>query len=91
MAVAILTFAIFLRSYELARGTPFLNSPKAEDGPYAILGILIIVIIPYLVGTRTARLFRKSRVRFFRSSPTSTRIAPAEAHVGCLAAVGLAE
>jgi hypothetical protein len=67
VAIAILLFGVFLRAYEIAHGTPFLKSPKAEDGPYAILGILLIVIIPYLLGTRIARLFRRSRVRFFRS------------------------
>ena len=67
VVVAILAFGVFLRAYEIAHGTPFLKSPKAEDGPYAILGILIVVIIPYLLGTRIARLFGKSRVRFFRS------------------------
>jgi hypothetical protein len=67
VAIAILLFAVFLRAYEIVHGASFLKSPKAEDGPYAILGILIVVIIPYLLGTRVARLFGRSRVRFFRS------------------------
>jgi hypothetical protein len=67
VAVAIFLFAVFLRAYEIAHGAPFLKSPKVEDGPYAILGILIIVVIPYLIGTRIARLLGRSRVRFFRS------------------------
>jgi hypothetical protein len=67
VAVAILIFGTFLRVYEIANGDPFLRSPKAEDAPYAILGIIIVVMIPYLLGTRIARLFRRSRVRFFRS------------------------
>ena len=67
VAIAILIFGVFLRGYEVANGHPFLKQPKAEDAPYAILGIIIVVMIPYLLGTRIARLFRRSRVRFFRS------------------------
>ena len=67
VAIAILIFGVFLRGYEVASGYPFLKQPKAEDAPFAILGIIIVVMIPYLLGTRIARLFRRSRVRFFRS------------------------
>ena len=39
-------------SYQVINGHPFLKQPKAEDAPYAILGIIIVVMIPYLLGTR---------------------------------------
>jgi predicted nucleic acid-binding Zn ribbon protein len=67
IAVSILLFGFFLNAYQVINGHPFLKQPKAEDAPYAILGIIIVVVIPYLLGTRVARLFRRSRVRFFRS------------------------
>jgi predicted nucleic acid-binding Zn ribbon protein len=67
VAVAILILGIFLRGYEIANGHPFLRSPKAEDGLLVIAGLILVVFLPYLVGIRVARLFRRSRVRFFRS------------------------
>ena len=67
VAVAILIFGIFLRGYEIANDQPFLRSPKAEDGLLVIVGLIFVVFLPYLVGVNVARLFRRSRVRFFRS------------------------
>ena len=67
VAASIFLFGFFLNAYQVINGHPFLKQPKAEDAPYAILGIIIAVMIPYLLGTRIARLFRRSRVRFFRS------------------------
>lgn len=67
VVVAILIFGIFLRGYEIANGHPFLRSPKAEDGLLVIAGLILVVFLPYLVGIKVARLFRRSRVRFFRS------------------------
>jgi len=67
VAASIFLFGFFLNAYQVINGHPFLKQPKAEDAPYAILGIIIVVMIPYLLGTRIARLFRRSRVRFFRS------------------------
>ena len=65
--VAILIFGIFLRGYEIANGHPFLRSPKAEDALLVIAGLILVVFLPYLVGIKVARRFRRSRVRFFRS------------------------
>ena len=67
VAIAILIFGVFLRGYEVANGHPFLRSPKAEDGLLVIAGLILVVFLPYLVGIKVARLFRRSRVRFFRS------------------------
>ena len=67
VAVAILIFGLFLRGYEIANGHPFFRSPKAEDGLLVIGGLILVVFLPYLVGIKVARLFRRSRVRFFRS------------------------
>ena len=67
VAVAILIFGIFLRGYEIANGHPFLRLPKAEDGLLVVVGLILVVLLPYLVGINVARLFRRSRVRFFRS------------------------
>ncbi len=67
VAIAIVMFGVFSRAYELAHGTPFLKEPKVEDGPYIILGVIVVVVVPYLIGKQVARLFYRSRVRFFRS------------------------
>ena len=67
VAVAILIFGIFLRGYEIANGHPFLRSPKAEDGFLVLLALMAIVFVPYLVGTRVAREFWRSRIRFYRT------------------------
>jgi hypothetical protein len=67
IGVAIFAFVMFLRAFEIARGVPFLSSPKAEDGPWLIVAFIAMILLPYLIGTRVARLFWRSRVRFFRS------------------------
>jgi uncharacterized membrane protein YphA (DoxX/SURF4 family) len=67
VAAAIVIFGIFLRGYEIANGHPFLRSPKAEDGLLVIVGLVLVVFLPYLVGINAARLLWRSRVRFFRS------------------------
>ena len=67
VAGSLFLVGFFLNAYQAIYGHPFLKTPKAEDGLYAILGFIIVIIIPYLLGTRIARLFARSRVRFFRS------------------------
>ena len=67
VGLAILLFGVFLIAYEIANGTPFLKSPKAEDGPFALLGIIVVIVIPYVIGKRVARLIWRSKVRFYRS------------------------
>jgi predicted nucleic acid-binding Zn ribbon protein len=67
VAGAILIFGVFLRAYEIATGHPFLKSLKAEDGLLFLVGLIAIVIVPYILGTRIARLFRRSRIRFYRT------------------------
>ncbi len=67
VAIAIVLFGIFLRAYEIANGTPFLKSPKAEDGPFALLGIFVVIVIPYVIGKLVGRLIWRSKVRFYRS------------------------
>ena len=67
IGVAIFAFVMFLRAFEIARGVPFLSSPKAEDGPWVIVAFIAVVLLPYLIGTRVARFLWRSRVRFFRS------------------------
>jgi predicted nucleic acid-binding Zn ribbon protein len=64
--VAIVIFAVFLHAFEIAYGHPFLRSPKAEDGFLFLVGLIAIVIVPYILGTRIARLFWRSRIRFYR-------------------------
>jgi hypothetical protein len=50
-----------------SRGAPPLPSPKAEDGFWVFLALMVVVFIPYVVGTRVARLFWRSRIRFYRT------------------------
>jgi len=63
VAIAILIFGVFLRGYEVANGHPFLRLPKAEDGVLVIVGLALLVFLPYLVGINVARVFWRSRVR----------------------------
>lgn len=67
VGAAILMFAVLLNASEIAHGYPFLRSPKAEDGLLVIVGLICVVFLPYLLGTRLARLFCRSRVRFYRT------------------------
>jgi hypothetical protein len=67
VVIAILIFAVLLRAFEIAHGYPFLRSPKAEDGLLVIIGLICVMFLPYLIGTRIARLFCRSRIRFYRS------------------------
>lgn len=64
---AMLVAAVLFRTLEIARGAPPLSSPKAEDGPLFLVGLIAVVVIPYLVGTRVARLLWRSRIRFYRT------------------------
>ena len=50
VAVAFVIFVVFLRAFEVARGVPFLSPPKAEDGLLFFIGLVVIVIFPYMVG-----------------------------------------
>jgi hypothetical protein len=63
---AMLVGAVVLHALEISRGAPALPSPKAEEGFFVLVGLIVIVFIPYMLGTRIARLFWRSRVRFYR-------------------------
>jgi conjugative relaxase-like TrwC/TraI family protein len=52
--------------HELARGASPLPPPKAEYGFWVSLAVIAVVVVPYMVGTRVARLFWRSRIRFYR-------------------------
>ena len=65
IAAMLITVMLF-RSLEIMRGTPPLSSPKAEDGFLFFVGLVAVVVIPYLIGTRVARLLWRSRIRFYR-------------------------
>jgi hypothetical protein len=67
VGVALLLFAFSLRAFEIAYGHPFLRSPKAENGLLVIIGLICVVFLPYLIGTRLARLLFRSRIRFYRT------------------------
>jgi hypothetical protein len=64
---AILLFAFFLNAFQVLEGHPFLKSPKAEDGWLAIAGLTVVVFLPYVIGRAVARLFCRSRFRFYRA------------------------
>jgi predicted nucleic acid-binding Zn ribbon protein len=67
VALAILMFGVFLNGYHVAYGRDFLRSLKAEDGLLVIIALALLVFLPYVVGINVARVFWRSRVRFFRS------------------------
>jgi len=64
---AMLITVVLFRSLEIMRGAPPLSAPKAEDGFLFFIGLIAVVVIPYLVGTRVARLLCRSRTRFYRA------------------------
>jgi hypothetical protein len=58
---------MLLRVLEIARGAPPLPFPKAEYGFWVLLAVIAVVVVPYLMGTRVARLVWRSRIRFYRT------------------------
>jgi hypothetical protein len=63
---AMLVGVVVLRALEIARGAPLLPAPKAEYGFFVLLGLIVIAFVPYILGTRIARLLWRSRIRFYR-------------------------
>jgi predicted nucleic acid-binding Zn ribbon protein len=63
---AMLVAAVVLRALGIAHGAPALPPPKAEDGLLVLVGLFAVIIVPYLVGTRVARLLWRPRIRFYR-------------------------
>ena len=66
VGVAVLITGIILRALEIAQGRPPLPEPKPEHGLYVIGAFVLVVVIPYLIGSRAARLLCRSRIRFYR-------------------------
>ncbi len=66
VTAAMLITVVLFRFLEIMLGAPPLSAPKAEDGFLFFIGLIAVVIIPYLMGTRVARLFWRSRTRFYR-------------------------
>lgn len=64
---AVFVAGVILRILEIAHGASPLPPPKAEYGFWVVLAFIVIVLIPYMVGTRVARLFWRSRIRFYRN------------------------
>jgi hypothetical protein len=64
---AILVAVVLFRSLEIMRGVPPLSSPRAENGFLFFVGLIAVVVVPYIMGTRVARLLWRSRVRFYRT------------------------
>jgi hypothetical protein len=64
---AMFVAGVLLRVLEIARGAPPLPAPKTEDGFWVLLALIAIALIPYMVGIRVARLFWRSRIRFYRN------------------------
>ena len=63
---AMFVAAVLLRVLEIARGAPPLPFPKAESGFWVLLAVIAVVVVPYMVGTRVARVIWRSRIRFYR-------------------------
>jgi predicted nucleic acid-binding Zn ribbon protein len=65
--VTMLIAVVLFRALEVVCGAPALSSPRAEDGFLVFLGLVAVVVVPYIMGTRVARLLRRSRIRFYRT------------------------
>jgi hypothetical protein len=64
---AMFVAVVLLRVLEITRGAPPLPFPKAEYGFWVLLAVIAVVVVPYIVGTRIARLLWRSRIRFYRT------------------------
>jgi hypothetical protein len=64
--VAVLIAVVILRALEVVHGRPALPSPKADDGLMVIAAVMLLLVVPFLIGSRAARLLWRSRVRFYR-------------------------
>jgi len=67
VVAAMLVGGVVLRAFEIAHGAPPLAPPKAEDGFLVLLALIAIVLVPYMAGTRVARMLWRSRIRFYRT------------------------
>jgi zinc-ribbon domain len=67
VGLAVLIGAVVLRALEIAYGAPPLPSPKAEYGLFVIAAFVAVFVVPYVAGTRFARLLWRSRIRFYRT------------------------
>lgn len=66
VGVAVLIAVVILRVLEVVNGRPALPSPKAQDGLIVIAAVALLIVVPFLIGSRAARLLWRSRVRFYR-------------------------
>src|SRR5260370_40985383 len=57
---AFLILTIVLRMFQIERGSLSLPSPKAEDGFLFLIGLIALVVAPYIMGTGVARLLWRS-------------------------------
>ena len=67
VGLAILIAVVALRAFEIARGGAPLPSPKAQDGLFVVAAIIVLLVVPYVIGSRAARLLWRSRIRFVRN------------------------
>lgn len=67
VGLAILIAVVALRAFEIARGGSPLPSPKAQDGLFVVAAVIVLVVVPYVIGSRAARLWWRSRIRFVRN------------------------
>jgi hypothetical protein len=67
VGAALFIGVVLLRVFEIGRGVSALAAPRAEDGLLVIMWLVLLVVLPYLLGSRIARFLGRSRVRFFRS------------------------
>jgi hypothetical protein len=64
---AMLIGVVVLRVLQTAHGALPLPPPKAEDGFLVLVGVFAVVVVPYVVGTRIARMLWRSRIRFHKT------------------------
>jgi hypothetical protein len=62
----VLIAVVILRVLEVVHGGSPLPSPKAQDGLIVIAAVALLLVVPFLIGSRAARLLWRSRVRFYR-------------------------
>jgi len=67
VVAAMLIAVVLMRFWQIAHGALALPSPKAEDGFLVSLSLIGVIVLPYIIGTRVARLLWRSRIRFYKT------------------------
>ncbi len=67
VAGAVVLLVVALRAWQIGTGSTHLPQPNSDAALLLILGAIALLVLAYITGKTTGRLFRRSQVRFFRT------------------------